>query len=473
MASPLSDSSQIQGNILRPFRGDHQAFVFLSFRSDRPGARAWLTGAAGRTTGNDEVPQSRPAPDGTPARALLNVGLTGTGLTLLHPETAGDLAGHTAFWQGPLGTRLDDAGLLTTAPALLGDLGPGDPSQWVVGGPGRPVDALLTVAADEYDDLAVAVERELLEAERHALAILSVQWGGVLRNEHGKRIEHFGFADGISQPGVRGFADTQKSGAPVIAAGEFLLGHPGERRPPSWTPRPTPAAWMRNGSFQVFRRLRQDVAGWWEHMNALSAADGGSPEDAAARALGRHLDGRPLAAPDRVNDFTYHGDDDGARTPRYAHIRKVNPREDAVFRDRGHKMLRRGIPFGPRLHRHQPDNGEERGMLFNAYMASIDDQFEYVQRRWATDPGFPSSTLARYGRAGATDGPAVDGLDPVLGGNARQAGETLAPEVVRGIPAAAFGGFVTTSGAVYAFTPSLRALRQLAGDAPLDALATA
>jgi Dyp-type peroxidase family len=453
MASPLSDSSQIQGNILRPFRGDHQAFLFLSFRSDRTGARSWLATAAVRATGSDDVPPHRTGD------ALLNVGLTAAGLVLLHPEVSGDLVGHSAFWQGPLGTRLDDAGAITSAPALLGDLGPGDPAQWVVGGPGRPVDALLTVAAHDLGALQDAVENEVREAARHGLEVLLVQWGDVLRNDDGKRIEHFGFADGISQPGVRGFADTVRPGAPVIAAGEFVLGYPGERRPPSWTPRPTPAPWMRNGSFQVFRRLRQDVAGWWERMGTL--AD--DPEEAAARALGRHLDGRPLAAPvhdGELNAFTYHGDDDGARTPRYAHIRKVNPREDGVFRDRGHKMLRRGIPFGSRLDRGLPDDGQDRGMLFNAYMANIDDQFEYVQRRWAGDPGFPASALSRYGRSA----PGVDGLDPVLGPDARVAGETLAPEVMRGIPAAGFGGFVTTTGAVYAFAPSVSALHLLAGD---------
>lgn len=453
MASPLSDSSQIQGNILRPFRGDHQAFLFLSFRSDRGRARAWLAAAAHRATGTDDVPQTRSAAP----PALLNVGLTAAGLVLLHSEVSGDLVGHAAFWQGPLGTRLDDAGAITSAPALLGDLGPGDPSQWVVGGPGRPVDVLLTVAADDIDALQSAVEGEVREAARHSLEVLLVQWGGVIRNDDGKRIEHFGFADGISQPGVRGFADTIRPGAAVIAPGEFLLGHPGERRPPSWTPRPTPAPWMRNGSFQVFRRLRQDVAGWWGHMGTLDP----NPEDAAARALGRHLDGRPLAAPEgELNTFTYHGDDDGDRTPRYAHIRKVNPREDAIFRDRGHKMLRRGIPFGSRLDRGQADDGQERGMLFNAYMANIEDQFEYVQRRWAGDPGFPASTLSRYGRSASS----VDGMDPVLGVSQQVAGETLAPEVVRAIPAAGFGGFVTTTGAVYAFSPSIRSLHLLAGD---------
>src|SRR5689334_4330669 len=146
-ASPLADPQQIQGNVLRPFGGAHQAFLVLSFRSNRPGARSWLAAAATRVSGTAEVHELRTAPGPTPA--LLNVGLTATGLVLLHPEVARDLVGHDAFWRGPLGLRLDDAGRITTAPALLGDVDRADPRSWVVGGPdGPPVDALLTLAAD-------------------------------------------------------------------------------------------------------------------------------------------------------------------------------------------------------------------------------------------------------------------------------------------------------------------------------------
>ncbi|MEV6302532.1 hypothetical protein AB0M02_24170 [Actinoplanes sp. NPDC051861] len=466
LVSTVLDPQQIQGNILRPFRGGHQAFLFLSFRNDRPGARAWLRQAADRVAVTGDVARTKAEHRDGSGRALLNVGITATGLVLLHPEVSGHLAGHTAFWHGPLGNRLDDAGHLTTAPALLGDVGAGDPEHWVVGGLGVPVDALLTLAAGGQDALRAAVDREKRAAEQSGLAVTSVQWGEALY-EGKQRIEHFGFADGISQPGIRGFEDQPRPGAPVIAAGEFVLGLAGERRPPTWQPRPTPAPWMRSGSFQVFRRLRQDVSGWWRQMNTLSEGSG-TPEEAAARALGRHLDGRPLAElenEDELNAFTFRDDDAGTRTPNFAHIRKVNPREDGVFRDRNHKMLRRGITFGPRLGRNVPDDGQERGMFFNAYMASIDDQFEFVQRKWAGDPGFPASTLAKY-RRGAEG--RIDGLDPVLGANAETAGQTLTPQVLRGIPAAAFGGFVTTTGSVYAFAPSRRALRQLAGDDLLD-----
>ncbi len=471
-ATPLADPQQIQGNILRPFRGRHQAFLFLSFRSNRAGARSWLGAVADRVAGTEDVRAARQLA-GPDAPALLNVGLTATGLVLLHGEVAGDLAPFEAFWQGPLGTRLDDAGRLTTAAALLGDVDRSDPRNWAIGAPdGPPVDVLLTIAADDPRVLDRAVLREVREAKDAGLRVLPVKGGGssgeqrgeVLRDSHDRPIEHFGFADGISQPAIRGFHDPAhvRPGSPFIAAGEFILGCVGERRPQSSPPQPTPAPWMHGGSFQVFRRLNQDVAAWWKRMDEL-----GDPDLQAARALGRYHDGTPLApGADRKkpNEFDYAGDPDGEHTPFHAHIRKMNPRDDDVFRGRSRKMLRRGIPFGPKFDRRRPDE-RERGLIFNAYVTSIEEQYEFVQRRWANDPMFPGSTLKQYDRIAADR---VDGLDPILGDSAQSAARRLPSGVVEQIKPAAFGGFITTTGALYAFAPSLPVLRLLAGAATLD-----
>lgn len=463
MPSQLVDAQQIQGNILRPFGGAHQAFVALSFRNDRPGARRWLAGAAARVAGTHDVPPrgKHRLPQG---RSLLNVGLTAPGLVLLHPETASHLTGYDAFWNGVLGLRRDDNGRLTTTPALLGDVGPSDPLKWVVGGPGPGVDALLTIAAGDAGTIEQALRHEEDAATAAGLEVLHVERCQV-RRENGKRFEHFGFADGISQPVIRGYeSEEERPGAPVIAAGEFVLGCDAERRPPAWKPRPVPAPWMHGGSFQVFRRLTQDAQGWWERMEELREP-GESAEDVAARVMGRRLDGTPLAKPGAGNDFTYADDPDGERTPLYAHIRKVNPRENVVFRDRARKMLRRGVPFGPPFDRRNPDR-QERGIIFNSYLAGIEDQFEFIQRSWANNPGFPASSLAQYGRVSA-DPARVDGLDPVLGDSPDAAAQRLPAAVVDKIPKAAYGGFVTTTGAVYAFAPSLPALRRLAGEESL------
>jgi hypothetical protein len=87
-------------------------------------------------------------------------------------------------------------------------------------------------------------QREL--AARHNLLMVFEQPGATLPGPH-KGQEHFGFKDGISQPGVRGYdPESQdhpgevegKPGTDLIAAGEFLLGYPrhngGKRNLPEW-----------------------------------------------------------------------------------------------------------------------------------------------------------------------------------------------------------------------------------------------
>jgi Dyp-type peroxidase family len=370
---------------------------------------------------------------------------------------ASDLLPHEAFWLGPLGNRLDDAGRLTTTPTLLGDVGASHPATWVIGGPGRaPVDALLTLAAEDEATLKRRVLRERQAAADAGLVILHEQQGGVVRNATGQRAEHFGFADGIAQPDVRGVPGGSADPA-AIAAGEFLLGLAGERRPMALGQRPPAAAWMWGGSFQVFRRLRQDVAGWWDKMEKLSGP-GETAETVAARAMGKKLDGTSLAP--KGTDFA--DDPAGTHTPLYSHVRKMNPRQDEVFRDRSHRILRRGIPYGPVMDRARPDDAD-RGMLFNAYMASIEDQFEFLQRRWANDPEVASRTLGRFGRKGA----GADGFDPVIGDDPEVAGRRFGKDAVKGVPRVAFGGFVTTTGSVYAFTPTRAALHLLSTNTSL------
>jgi hypothetical protein len=77
-------------------------------------------------------------------------------------------------------------------------------------------------------------------------------------------------------------------------------------------------------------------------------------------------------------------------------------------------------------------------------MASIEDQFEFLQQTWANSASFPAGD---------------DGPDPVIG-------EANAPVKIQreGRPDLRldFRRFVHTSGGIYAFAPSLTALRQLA-----------
>lgn len=500
----LRSSGDIQGNILAPFNKPHQVFLFLSFRNDQASARKWLEALVNerRIAANNAVAdhndQHRAAKEEggptPPPRHWLNVGLTCSGLLTLHLELVANLAVYEAFWQGPLGERRDDRGHVTTTAALLGDEGRGDPAQWVIGGPGqRPVDAIMTIAADASDEdelieKAVAKERE--RAADLGLRVLDEQRGD--RLDGGR--DHFGFKDNISQPGIRGFTeeapndpntDRVHPGSLIIAAGEFLLGQPKEQRR-DWRSRPpTTPDWMRDGSFQVFRRLIQDVDAWDQSMQRESRKVGITKEELAAKAIGRWPSGTPLELASerhtivhRPNEFDFKGDPEGLGTPRFAHIRKMNPRNDEVFRDRAHRILRRGITFG----RVEPEHGasEPRGLLFNAYMASIEDQFEFLQRHWANDPEVPSKYFQKA--------PEKDGSDPVIGKSTASYLLYLEKDLGAAAPqqkpdpkqvsfhasnghhteGGDFRPFVFTRGAVYAFAPRISVLGRLADHKPMS-----
>jgi Dyp-type peroxidase family len=413
------DAKEIQGNILAGFNKDHQFFVFLQF-PDGGSGRAWLAELLPKVATTKQVATFEAFAAGAHARA-----------------------------------------------EAVGDRGEEAPDRWVVGRPDQHVHAVVTVAADDADDLREELARVRQMAFKHRLVIRFEQRGDTLpgaRRGH----EHFGFKDGISQPGVRGFhkPDPQRPdereghpGTDLVEPGEFVLGHPREATSPQQNVPP----WMRNGSFQVFRRLRQDVPAWWaqfgQRARELGEGAGSMSADLlAAKVVGRWRSGTPLAkAPERDNrsardrsddnDFDYADDPQGHKTPQFAHIRKVYPRDDR-FQDESRRILRRGIPFGRAF---DPAAGRghgvdaERGLLFNVFQASIEQQFEFLQQSWASDAGFPEQDTGPDG---------VIGNDPAA---VRLRRADLPDSHLD------FRRFVKTTGAVYAFAPSCSALRSLAG----------
>jgi Dyp-type peroxidase family len=475
----LSDESlsNIQGNILAPFNNHHQFFLFLNFGNSTSRARAWLTELAeplatfngGVAPTTDAVRLRRDAwknAGGKPPDIArwLGVSFTSWGLVTLHPELAPDLAVQDAFWRGAFADRADPAQGRIASPALIGLPTAAELREWTIGGPDNaPVDALLTIAADDVDSLRNAVQIVGDHAVGHGLEVLgeTLEAGFPRFGYYGHHlegaIEHFGFRDGVSRPGIRGFTTPDDRsrrretvgdpGSPIIAAGEFVLGYERESGSYPDTLLPDPPAWMHDGSFQVFLRLTQDVFRWRTTMADLSAEHG---VDMEVKAIGRNKDGTPIAPPvppDKLNDFAYADDPQGVDTPRFAHTRTMNPRDDVQFHDRRRRILRRGIPFGEPLDDAAAADGVERGLLFNAYMASIDEQFEFLMRNWASSPASlpPPSRVA-------------DGPDPLVGaslGECRLRRRNQASVPVR------FERLVKTTGAVYAFAPSVATLRRL------------
>ena len=87
----------------------------------------------------------------------------------------------------------------------IGDRESSAPDNWVFGAEEPPeIDAVVTVAADRKEDIQVRLDEVRDLQEQHGVISVFEQEAktlpGALRGH-----EHFGFKDGISQPGVRDF----------------------------------------------------------------------------------------------------------------------------------------------------------------------------------------------------------------------------------------------------------------------------
>jgi Dyp-type peroxidase family len=297
--------------------------------------------------------------------------------------------------------------------------------------------------------------------------------------------EHFGFLDGIAQPGIRGLtevADPRRRpdqglpGQDLIWPGEFVFGYPGQHpeHPTNEGPPPRMAApWMRNGSYMVFRRLEQKVPEFRRFVAEQAARLGMHRELLAARMVGRWRSGAPLeAAPlrddprlgsdeKRNNDFEFGDDRFQQKCPYAAHIRKVYPRDDTASETevQRHRIIRAGIPFGPEVTPGETTTKHRRGLMFVCYQTSIERQFEYIQKNYANNPEFVT------GKRRPSGGVVTPGYDPIIGqapGNdARQMDEPYPnyPAGSRRTTLAIPNQFVVLTAAAYFFMPSISALR--------------
>jgi Dyp-type peroxidase family len=342
-----------------------------------------------------------------------------------------------------------------------------------------------TRASESEPSAADALAESLLERLPRSPPSLTltheIRTDALLRNE--TRYEHFGFQDNIGNPEVEGArsADKQKARLNLgtgklvpngrggeelaaIRAGEFVLGY--ENEAGLNEPQNELGKFVENGTFAVFRQLEQDVSGFRSHMQALAEAYGRTADEWASLIVGRRPDGTPLSKPQGsdpwLNDFGYRrdGDIDGARCPIGAHIRRAHPRDASGVMDGSHRIMRRGMPYGPPLPEQQRADNEERGLCFIAYNASIERQFEFIQQHWIN--------------ASASAG-IKDDFDPLTcvsdddKTNMVVQGDTAArrlPVIIQGIPS-----FVHCRGGAYFFMPSLTTFRSLTSPSRIEAQA--
>jgi Dyp-type peroxidase family len=296
--------------------------------------------------------------------------------------------------------------------------------------------------------------------------------------------EHFGFLDGISQPGIRGLTPVRDAwrgpsaglpGQDLIWPGEFVFGYPGQHPgdPVKEGPAPEMAApWMRNGSYMVFRRLEQKVPEFRTFVRQQAARLGMDPELLAARMVGRWKSGAPLErAPlrddpalgrdeKRRNDFRFDDDRFQRKCPFAAHIRKANPRDDVALPEaQRHRIIRAAIPFGPEVEPGETVTRHSRGLMFVCYQASIERQFEFIQRSYSNNADFVG------GKTGPGGGVVKPGIDPIIGqapGNGPRRMDESYPNYPAGSRRTTLdmpNQFVVLTAAAYFFMPSISALR--------------
>ena len=445
------------------------AYLFLQFH-DASRSRHWLGILAAIITTAKPWPKTTSGEKIRPA-VTINVGFTHDGLSALGLPDDVLCTFPEEFQEGiarPNRSR------------ILGDTGHSDPARWEFAGAGQPsIHGVLIIHAATPETLQWACDeqRRVIAASSGGVVELTdcIQRGYRPRGDH----EPFGFHDGVGQPSIAGIDD---DGVPT---GEFILGY--ENHYDVIPPSPVVAATLdtggilpsyenpyhrsgqlrdlgRNGSFVVYRKLRQDVAGFWQlvkrEANRHAVDDPCGMVLVAARMVGRWPSGAALMlSPDSDdpslrdrNDFLYREDPDGSRCPIGAHIRRSNPRDDvkpypaaeSLSMTEAHRLLRRARVFGPPLFDPEllrdpasdacrtailqiQDDGQSRGIHFFCVNASIRSQFEFVQQTWCNNPLF---------------GGLHDAKDPIAGD-----GEPR---------------LVTVRAGAYLFMPSMKALRFLA-----------
>ncbi|MEI7887469.1 MAG: Dyp-type peroxidase [Actinomycetes bacterium] len=482
--TPELQLSNIQGNILAGFNKDHQRMLFFTFPSGLA-AKQLLSTLQQQVANSEEVlafnssyKAAASSNSPLPTATWLNLALTHAGLTALGVSRSDLQAFPDSFRQG-----------MRARSGLIGDSGPSAPSNWITSNADH---AVVILAADRLSDLSDAARTATSQIKNAGGTITFDQTGAAREDEPGH--EHFGFKDGVSQPGIRGVTtpnnpDDPNQGVPgqdLLWPGEFVLGYPTQiPTGDGLNVQPGPLAvsgpaWTTDGSYLVFRRLQQDVAGFQSFISGTAATAGMSEDLFGAKLVGRYKSGCPLertedqpvgldtqlADPsildpsilqeDKINHFEFGDDVNGNVCPRSAHVRKTYPRDDQTptggeAASQTHRILRRGIPFGASylpessnaLHAADAAFPHDRGLLFLCYQSSIERQFEFVQNRWSNDEDFPTRG---------------SGEDPIISQNASgvfQIPGSQAQQVT-------LQGFVTTTGGDYFFQPSIEALQLLA-----------
>lgn len=492
---PVLNLAAIQGDILLGHAKKAEALVFLTIQDP-----AVFAGFLQRLPITSCADVFRPDPGTAGSTAIA------TGMPPPNPRfgIALSISGLRKLDRDPGAGGLLEPLVETMAERAVAVLNDPDPATWTFGGPGEDVDGVLVITGAERADVDAALARLLVQPDADGYAVVGDAVTGEVRPGAAEGHEHFDFLDGVSQPGIRGCVDAAQTvpltrnadptepdqglaGQDLLWPGEFVLGYATQVAGPDFRekgdPVDLPQLWMADGSFLVVRRLTQLVPEMHDGVAAQTPA-GQSASQLEAQLVGRWPNGAAVVDhpdaddpglgtdPARNNDFEFDGDREGLTCPWGAHIRKAYPRNDVPFNlepsgeeekaaeafTQTHRMLRRGIQFGPELTAEETASRrttEERGLLFKCYVADIADQFEFVQQAWCNEEQFAHPDA---------------GIDPIIGQAAGGAARPfLGVGTVRSKPAFTFEPWVRMTGGGYYFAPSLDFIRGLDASAQVPA----
>ena len=219
-------------------------------------------------------------------------------------------------------------GMAGRAVAVLHD---SDPSGWLVGQPGETLHGVIIVTWGAEVDPRHELDR-LLPAKSdatHGLKRLGVLFGNV-RPDEMEGHEHFGFLDGVSQPGLRGCVDAARTepltvskadpdqglpGQDLLWPGEFVFGYSAQSRGAATfkvegTDKTPPLSWMRDGSYLVIRRLTQLVPEMHHSIDAKAEAKRLDAQRVKAQMVGRWPMGAPVLPTDSEDGSPFRDRDD-------------------------------------------------------------------------------------------------------------------------------------------------------------------
>jgi Dyp-type peroxidase family len=460
----IKQLSDIQANLIKGIRWEHARYHFLTIEEPEIFRNAFATALGTFPLASAEAVRHKQRPE-----CVMNVAFTHYGLKALgvHPDFLDSFP--KTFREG-----------MAARASQLGDTEESAPENWDRWLGTRGVHVLFALFGNDENRIDTRWRKFVETGEGTdgggsngtaavpSLAgsrLLATENGHQITDDQGGPIEHFGFRDGISQPALAdgftspeggGWRDREGDWKP-IETGEFLLGHRDMDGFNQLDAVPALRALCYNGTYLVFRKLRQHVDRFDAFLKANSTNEP-EREFLAARMVGRWKNGNSLVRhPDgpgsaesemTPNDFGYHDEDaDGKKCPFASHVRRINPRDEHPERTLDpksvarHRIIRRGFPYTDA----SEGSDVEKGLLFVCFNARIDSQFEFLQEEWINRGDF-------FGNF-STD------KDPLVGANDESSDALSLPNRPCRIPN--LPRFVTTRGGDYFFMPGIHALSGL------------